>query len=534
MPKLRKNARSALDTRLVTNVANVRLNRRQEGAHERVPSRSDTAYIPLPSTEFDRKIMGHVERIRRDIPLDGPIGLVLFERETTDTQAEPKISRLHVEPLLDQAREYLERAIADRARFNDLATKAFRLRLEIEEFTRLDKIHTDEVGAGAYTVPYQASAKETDADSTASKFSSNALATSKRYLSYLADKFNEIVNLRRFLSFVNAGPVESFDGDYYTYSLPADYGGVQDKLHQSSDLETRLAETEETIRSFGAQLQDASVGGQAAALQSKAAAGQIKTEWLLRNIEFRTRRYEVAKILNQHKILAAVKSGGNLNYMEQMRAVEARANANLNAAFARLTASIEVLGELYGFREPLPSYSTDHQIIDECYLWTFRATDWVLRLARSEQNSVVQVSVRRMVSAAHWANGIRSGHLTIPIRDEQLAGLRYARLRGVAGWVLLSQLRGSFSATLTPPTRQIYIVDDERHLDLGDEISPKIRLGRMIAYEPGNSADIVGAVVLHNRALLGEWLIELQGYSTGQVQSASIEDVLLDFHIAYR
>jgi hypothetical protein len=61
-------------------------------------------------------------------------------------------SYLHIEPLIDQASDLLDRGIRDRATYDELAAKMLLLNLELVEFSELDAIHQQEEAAGYYDV----------------------------------------------------------------------------------------------------------------------------------------------------------------------------------------------------------------------------------------------------------------------------------------------------------------------------------------------------------------------------------------------
>jgi hypothetical protein len=61
---------------------------------------------------------------------------------------------LHVEPLLDQAAAILDRCIVDRSQRDLYAVEAFKNRVELEQFFKLEDIHDAEIAAGIYTLPF--------------------------------------------------------------------------------------------------------------------------------------------------------------------------------------------------------------------------------------------------------------------------------------------------------------------------------------------------------------------------------------------
>jgi hypothetical protein len=67
-----------------------------------------------------------------------------------------------VEALLAQASVLLERCLADRSRYDDLAEKAFRNWLELEELEQLRRIHDEEIASAFYELPKKQAEAERD------------------------------------------------------------------------------------------------------------------------------------------------------------------------------------------------------------------------------------------------------------------------------------------------------------------------------------------------------------------------------------
>jgi hypothetical protein len=61
-------------------------------------------------------------------------------------------SSFHIEPLLDQAADLLDRGLKDREIWDEQATKMFLLALELNEYRSLDEIHQAEEASGIYDV----------------------------------------------------------------------------------------------------------------------------------------------------------------------------------------------------------------------------------------------------------------------------------------------------------------------------------------------------------------------------------------------
>src|SRR5262249_32354933 len=83
---------------------------------------------------------------------------------------------LHVEPLLDQASDLLDRGIKERSQWAELSAKALDAVLELYEFIELDRIHRNEEKEGLYDIPWLQSAAEFWALRVADVTSSRAAA----------------------------------------------------------------------------------------------------------------------------------------------------------------------------------------------------------------------------------------------------------------------------------------------------------------------------------------------------------------------
>ena len=73
---------------------------------------------------------------------------------------------LHVEPLIDQAADLLDRGLQDRANWDEMSVKMFDLLLELKEFAELDQIHQEEERVGLYSTPAKQSLAEHAAELT--------------------------------------------------------------------------------------------------------------------------------------------------------------------------------------------------------------------------------------------------------------------------------------------------------------------------------------------------------------------------------
>jgi hypothetical protein len=82
------------------------------------------------------------------------------------SQIEDSFSVLQPESLLNQTADILERALSARNTFNELATKASTLALELQDFFLTDEVHKDEVAKGIYTLPAKLSGRERNALNT--------------------------------------------------------------------------------------------------------------------------------------------------------------------------------------------------------------------------------------------------------------------------------------------------------------------------------------------------------------------------------
>jgi hypothetical protein len=448
---------------------------------------------------------------------------------------------LHIEFLLDQCQELLGRAIQDRQTYHELAARSFQLKLELEEFSRLDTIHRRERTDGAYTVPYKRAYQDYLAEFFAKNRFQNSADKIRDMQRELGSKYNRILNLRRFMGWLSALPLLVRDYDTkMSYELQgADWNVTRSKDEHFLEMSTEQAELDLDNRLQGLQSQLYQLLASAQAADERAKGHQTNSDWLYKNIRFKTDRLQVAQDLNNQKVRAVTTAGGSLNFSEQTNQVRTRFTSNVQKAWARMSSIGESIKVIYGFNDPLPSPAEPLVFLDGAWTWVQNAIDHIGRYNRFDQNSVIQVSVKTLVNNEdRWNRGLnQTGEWAFTMPQSAFGDRRNVRLRGISINLIdsdvLGEIRGSWSGTITPPTNTRYVNAEGASRTYTNTVKP-IWFGRALEWDPVRPADVLGVVSLHNVSPLGEWKVSLAAKSSLHTEREQIGDILLDLHVACR
>ena len=252
------------------------------------------------------------ERVRQDYKVgDSDVtspdyftnGLASFDSEAT-SRAPTSFSSQHVEVLLDESIDILREALEHREIANGLAAKAFQIKLELEEFEQLDRIHQEEIEAGGYRVAYQKAYH----DMMAERHNSHKMSTALWYLErtkenqFSWDNINKVASARNCQAWAGVGPLFSHSQDYFKYR----YNGHGFSTNHDKTDTVHIAQ--QVLSEFDILNQWASVNRQYKELEGRLKAskqreqGHRKTaEWLRKNINHRLKKLKTTRDLNRHK-----------------------------------------------------------------------------------------------------------------------------------------------------------------------------------------------------------------------------------------
>lgn len=447
---------------------------------------------------------------------------------------------LHVEPLLDEAANLLDRALSDRQMRDSLAVEATNLGLQFEEFLRLDAIHAREIAAGFYELPYQRTKAEASAEAAAQASSTAA----KRHIDnlvnavYTVDKTQSFYGALQLAGWVGGGPwlSEGTADDKFNYI----WNGVdKDKLDHLYDaaVVTGLQAALTPHFSYRAQLE--LHDGAARTSDRRRAAIELQSRWHQQDAGFRLARTQASRDVMDLRMMAASLAGAPLNYPERIKPIEANIHQDLRNALARISAASRGLQDVYGYDDVSPPTDVvasrpETSQLDEAVAWTRRAINWLTRFSKLDQNYVMPFSIREGVGRHDWIRGRRSLRWVFSIPEAAFPAQCHVRLRGCSVTVRGFRVGGLWSASVRVPGAGTVLHLNGERTTLEQQFVPTLRLARVRRRSVIGNADIGGVMATHNASPIGEWIIEMRPPKAALPWLSCLTDVVLDLHLAVR
>jgi len=444
-------------------------------------------------------------------------------------------SPLHVEPLLDQAQELLSRALQDRKIYSEAAAQAFQISLELEEFAKLDEIHERERQAGAYTVERDRAECDFHVENINKSTAKSVLFWTKgAHDTAYANTPNE-VPLRAIYAYANAGD-NIAEGhmprtDYHLDAGTLKFSGYKPDVVEA--IAQQLADWDVNNRNETLSAQLAQAEGVAAAGEFREKSADINHNFLLRTVETKEARLNVTREMNAKKMRAVTIEDGPLNYVGISKMARRRYISNLVKAYQRVVPAAEGMQVIYGYKEQAPDYKEfgyvgadiSDSFLDRCWLWTQTATNYLAYLQRREQNTVLHISVLRLIGASEFQQALDAGVWEFDVPKSKFPGSALVRLRGLG--ISLSGLKDkkALSLWIQPPKEPSYDREDGDIGKFDGRQPPMIRHGRVQEWNANRDTDVVGVVSLHNWSPIGKWRIGID-------EKAKVEDIYLDLHLA--
>ncbi|UIY30983.1 hypothetical protein LZK73_11910 [Neorhizobium galegae] len=260
---------------------------------------------------------------------------------------------------------------------------------------------------------------------------------------------------------------------------------------------------------------------------------QAKASWHSKDADFQRRRTLVARKFQDLKSKAAGDVDGALNYGKRLPTLKKRFELDVRDAYARLTVVEIGLREVFGYTDTLPSDPSDLAFFDNCLIWARKATQWLIRFSRRDQNTVISVSVKDSVTQSVWQDFLNGVEIELPIDEQRLVGMRHVRMRGLGAIADEENWAGAtwaISATC-PRTALVRTLDNNAH-SIDQAGVPPVIIGRAMPRMASRDSDIVGVSSLHNSSPIGTWVLKLSGRVPRA--AATLNDCILEMHIAFR
>lgn len=208
---------------------------------------------------------------------------------------------------------------------------------------------------------------------------------------------------------------------------------------------------------------------------------------------------------------------GPLCFDAQIESLQERILDDFKDAYDRLSVASVGLELFYGYLDPLPI--TTHakgrgtnslSLLDQASRWARAAVRWMVATLQYEQVFSLQVSVRASVSQGDWDaamiaiknNG--SAKFSIWIDPARAFAHRYVRFRGVAGFCTGSS--DMWSARVSFPRRAVsvqYSGRGESRLEIDQSELPSCVLGRILSRDHPREPELGGVNSLRNASLFG-------------------------------
>jgi hypothetical protein len=450
-----------------------------------------------------------------------------------------ELIQTHIEPLIDQAADLLDRCLRDRATWDELSNKMFNLALELNEYKELDKIHKEEEDSGLYDHQYKQSLAEYNAEVA-------YLNTNKVNSALLENIISFYFDSKKIIKLYNANVVTAWLGGLVPYKWDTQKfdsylrygfnGGSAKSLaeHYADSAGTinwhSLNYQKETL-----ELQKAFIKDLVGVSTNRLVGLKAQTHWDEVNRDFQRRRTKVSRDLEDIKSKAAIDADGVLNYAKRLPPLKERFTQDFRDALARIKVVELGLKNIYGLEMPAPKSEADVDYYDQCLKWTRKVIQWILKFSRKEQNTILTISVRDMVTN-DFTHMSEKGKWSFSLANNNFPGMCNIRLRGLSinTREKLLQKNRVWQFKVTPPAKtEIKHFLTKETVQFNQSFLEPCIFGRVFERESTKTADIIGLTSLYNASPIGNWHISSLG-TFASLNTDKIQDIELDFHLAFR
>jgi hypothetical protein len=424
----------------------------------------------------------------------------------SDTKSLERFRFWHVEPLLNQAADLLNRCLKDQSEYNSLRAQASLLQWDIDRLDAEQSIDESKLNQGWLDVE------------------PNILQLEIGGREGTRGEHQQVIN--HFVSWQRSNPDSTeLHGAYFNSG-----GQVQQAIIAQKRLELEIAVKNE------------------------------QKKWAEQDRNFRLKSItDKRKFIGQKQALMV--EGGPLDYRGQCTRIGKRIERDFTDAYDRLRIAAEGLELLYGCPKSLIQLLPINQkkdedaflSIDGCVQWARDAIRWLVAFSQLDQEFTLIVSLKQSVGQIEWDRSITSAakqgqlHLRFIVPTNKLDNHTYVRLRGMSAFIegpnskddtwsgIISLPKDAFSYHLDDMGSKI--IKDVSQIDL-----PRCYLGRIESRTSPRSPEINGLVSLMNASPLGkdgsqygEWDIFLDApISRGKSYFKDLSDVEVELHLVGR
>lgn len=495
-----------------------------------------------------------------------------------------QFSPFQVEQLIIQASSLLDRSIAGRVEWEELAARAFLQGSDLNQFLDLKKIYDKQVAADPGL--YEWSAQQAREDATAENAGlQGALAVSgalKDVESYVTGKRSSMVmllrraaNLAHLPTFLYNLPQQTgwqswywppaeARGAYPPNEYPKDDKGNDEKpVEIFPNIASEIAARAQTEFTVDSQLKHLAVDEENAkaaisALTARQKAADVRARWEEVNKAFRQQQDEVINKNQTAKAAEAIKAGGAINLVERMNLVAARYERDLRDAIFRLAVATRGIYAIYGYDSllpgqpepsadfPQPGAIASREFHEACTKWARDAIGFLNRFAQFEQGIVHPLSVKSLLSDTEWKAGIAAHSWSFSFSEADLnafwgAELYHVRLRGLSAFVSDNDPNTLWQINVRVPDLGQYgllpdpVTGQKRAArSLDQQFLPACRFGRARSRASAQPPDVSGVVSLYNACPFGKWTLSIPPAALGGHDLSTVGDIQLDLHLVFQ
>ncbi|PAQ04889.1 hypothetical protein [Mesorhizobium temperatum] len=421
-----------------------------------------------------------------DVPnLEGP--------NSTQVSIDSRLSSRLVEVNLDEASKYAQTCGQLRDQYGALAKQRNDTRYKGEEFVRLDEVHSLEIDAGLYKLPWQEAADEgagldaaiqqTEIQTSIPGDMLSAPKGAKKYGGILTDPIvNQNVEANTFITKNTANSSKEQVGTSALFSW---------NYRSSIELATWL-QAQALAHSTLSQL------------TAKSTTVRRREEFLRKDEGFKLQRASISRNLAWRQIAEHCRPGSPLNYDERLRAIKAQYEVVLDLLVERARVLSTGAKESYGIDLPLPDLPAG-SVLDNLSVWLVKLGDALAKVKRTQSLAVLQVLVE-VPKPPGPAGGSLDVAVTVDASTLHGQGLL---LRGIN-----FEYQGSSGTPLS-----LAVIPPAAARVLGG--SDPLRFGRVCLVAPGLDIRPQFSDQLWNGTPFGEWKIN------GKVPSVGIDSLIM-------
>jgi hypothetical protein len=479
-------------------------------------------------------------------------------------------SSFHVEPLLDQAADLLDRALKLYTEFQDLTVKSYDYVIEFTEFEELDKIHQEEEANGFYDVERKQSEAEHISEQRrydwlnaariihekmfVKHFSESIISrliSAAKQSAFVVGQIPYFVKNQEFdrfnlfklneLDFKSVTGVSSTNLDSDVFS-EVDFDGNSDV--KISWLATRAAEFQAfyslNLSRANLAVEDSQINAMLRGSQERLPGLEARAKWDSLNSDFKRRRTTVARTFQQDKMHRFFDRNSPLNYDERSKASYKLFSQDFRDALARLQVVQKGLKEIYGYdlplpAEPLPTDESEFDYFNKCLLWSRQAISWLIRFSRAEQSLVLPISLKSILSDTDWNSGLLTGTWKINISEENFSGLMHTRLRGLSAFIIGDEAKNKlWQLDIQVPTKAIIKHVSGNEVILDQSKISLCKLARVTDRNAQRDPDLFGLSALFNTSPIGKWKVQIIKSVPSSTDFLRVEDIHIDLHLVFR